>query len=68
EAIFWAGFVQIGEVNAHTPFPAGLLYQYYVRQPFQVVSFSDEPSGQESVHFFLQWWHISQHRSFFFFA
>jgi hypothetical protein len=30
EAVFWIGFVEVGEVHSHLPFPIEFFYQEYV--------------------------------------
>ena len=44
EWIFRAGFIQIREVNTHSPLPTLFLYNYRVCQPLGVEDLLDSPS------------------------
>jgi len=46
ETIFWAHLVEVGEINAHSPFPTLLLHEDKIGQPLRVVHLSDETCFQ----------------------
>ena len=47
KVVFWAGFVQIYEVNAHPPLSACFLYHNHIRQPLGIMYFTNEVSFQK---------------------
>ena len=53
KAIFWTGSVDIGEVNAESPFSIRLFDEDYITQPVRVFYFSDSFGLEEFINFFI---------------
>jgi hypothetical protein len=51
EVVLGAGLVEAGEVDAHAPLAAFLLYHDYVGEPRRVGDWFDEVGFQQAVHF-----------------
>jgi len=52
EVVFWAGVIKIHKINAHSPFPIGLLNHDDIGEPLEIIDFSDKASSQKLLHFF----------------
>jgi hypothetical protein len=52
KAVFGTCFVQVGEVNAHSPFAVCFLHQHNIHQLGGIIDFSNETSLQELLYFF----------------
>ena len=53
KVIFWIGSVDIGEVNANSPFAVCLFDEDYISQPVRVFYFSDSFGLDDFVNFFI---------------
>ena len=53
KAIFRASPVNIGKVNAESPFTVCLLDENYISQPFGIIYFSDSSSLEEFADLFV---------------
>ena len=51
EAVFGTGLVEVGKVDANSPFVALLLHQDWVSEPIKVVGLPDEIGSQQLVNF-----------------
>ena len=58
EIVLWAGFIETGEVDAHSPLPALFLHPHDIGEPCGVSHGLDEFGFQEAVHFCLGGLHL----------
>ena len=55
EAVLWASFIEISEVNTHLPRPFRLKYQYRIGQLDGIEGFPEEPNTHKLAHFRLDY-------------
>ena len=53
KAIFWASQINIGKVNAESPFSICILDENYISQPVGIIYFSDRSGLEEFVDLFV---------------
>ena len=53
KAVFWASSVNIGKVNAESPFSIFLLDENHISQPVEIIYFSDSSGLEEFADLFI---------------
>ena len=48
--VFWACFVQIGEVHAHPPSSISFLDEHHIQDPLRILALSNEACLQQVLH------------------